>query len=233
MGGLLNVILSRGSFIDIIACIISSAIVVFVTLPIHEYAHGFAAYKLGDPTAKHQGRLTLNPLAHLDYMGSLMILFIGFGYAKPVPVDSRYFNNPKRDMAITAFAGPLSNLVFAFVSCFLANTVGFIMGTIYLSQVAVDILFFFLLVFNYIAIINISLAVFNLIPIPPLDGSKILAAFLPDRIYWQLMRYERYFTIIIMVIIITSSRSAGILNRAVSGIFNSFYSVSGLIFNIF
>lgn len=233
MGGLLDVILSRGSFSDIIACIVSAAIVIFITMPIHEYAHGFAAYKLGDPTAKHQGRLTLNPLAHLDYMGSLMILFIGFGYAKPVPVDSRYFNNPKRDMAITAFAGPLSNLVFAFVSCFLANTVGFIMGTIYLSQVAVDILFFFLLVFNYIAIINISLAVFNLIPIPPLDGSKILAAFLPDRIYWQLMRYERYFTIIIMVIIITSSRSAGILNRAVSGIFNSFYSVSGLIFNIF
>ena len=233
MGGLLNVILSRGSFIDIIACIISSAIVVFVTLPIHEYAHGFAAYKLGDPTAKYSGRLTLNPLAHLDYVGSLMILLIGFGYAKPVPVDSRYFNNPKRDMAITAFAGPLSNLVLAFVSCFLANTVGFIMGTIYLSQVAFDILLFLLLVFNYIAIINISLAVFNLIPIPPLDGSKILAALLPNRIYWQLMRYERYFGIIIFILIFASNRFSNVLGGIVDGIFNVFYSFTGLIFNIF
>ena len=134
MGGLLNVILNRGSFIDIIACIISSAIVVFVTLPIHEYAHGYAAYKLGDPTARYQGRLTLNPLAHLDYIGSLMILFIGFGYAKPVPVDSRYFNNPKRDMAITAFAGPLSNLVLSFISCFISNAIVFVMGLITLTE---------------------------------------------------------------------------------------------------
>ena len=233
MGGLLNVILNRGSFIDIIACIISSAIVVFVTLPIHEYAHGYAAYKLGDPTARYQGRLTLNPLAHLDYMGSLMILFIGFGYAKPVPVDSRYFNNPKRDMAITAFAGPLSNLVLSFISCFISNAIVFVMGLITLTELTFGIFWFLLLVFNYIAIINISLAVFNLIPIPPLDGSKILAALLPNRIYWQLMRYERYFGIIIFVLIFASSRFSNLLSGIVTSIYGAFSNFSGLIFNIF
>ena len=233
MGGLLNVILNRGSFIDIVACIISSAIVVFITLPIHEYAHGYAAYKLGDPTARYQGRLTLNPLAHLDYMGSLMILFIGFGYAKPVPVDSRYFNNPKRDMAITAFAGPLSNLVLSFISCFISNTIVFVMGLIALNELTFQIFWFLLLVFNYIALINISLAVFNLIPIPPLDGSKILAALLPNRIYWQLMRYERYFGIIIFVLIFASSRFSNLLSGIVTGIYGAFFNFSGLIFNIF
>lgn len=233
MGGLLNVILNRGSFIDIIACIISSAIVVFVTLPIHEYAHGYAAYKLGDPTARYQGRLTLNPLAHLDYIGSLMILFIGFGYAKPVPVDSRYFNNPKRDMAITAFAGPLSNLVLSFISCFISNAIVFVMGLITLTELTFGIFWFLLLVFNYIAIINISLAVFNLIPIPPLDGSKILAALLPNRIYWQLMRYERYFGIIIFVLIFASSRFSNLLSGIVTSIYGVFSNFSGLIFNIF
>lgn len=233
MGGLLNVILNRGSFIDIIACIISSAIVVFVTLPIHEYAHGYAAYKLGDPTARYQGRLTLNPLAHLDYIGSLMILFIGFGYAKPVPVDSRYFNNPKRDMAITAFAGPLSNLVLSFISCFISNAIVFVMGLITLTELTFGIFWFLLLVFNYIAIINISLAVFNLIPIPPLDGSKILAALLPNRIYWQLMRYERYFGIIIFVLIFASSRFSNLLSGIVTSIYGAFSNFSGLIFNIF
>lgn len=233
MGGLLNVILNRGSFIDIIACIISSAIVVFVTLPIHEYAHGYAAYKLGDPTARYQGRLTLNPLAHLDYIGSLMILFIGFGYAKPVPVDSRYFNNPKRDMAITAFAGPLSNLVLSFISCFISNAIYFTMGLIALNELTFGIFWFLLLVFNYIALINISLAVFNLIPIPPLDGSKILAALLPNRIYWQLMRYERYFGIIIFVLIFASSRFSNLLSGIVTSIYGAFSNFSGLIFNIF
>ena len=233
MGGLLNVILNRGSFIDIIACIISSAIVVFVTLPIHEYAHGYAAYKLGDPTARYQGRLTLNPLAHLDYIGSLMILFIGFGYAKPVPVDSRYFNNPKRDMAITAFAGPLSNLVLSFISCFISNAIVFVMGLITLTELTFGIFWFLLLVFNYIGIINISLAVFNLIPIPPLDGSKILAALLPNRIYWQLMRYERYFGIIIFVLIFASSRFSNLLSGIVTSIYGVFSNFSGLIFNIF
>ena len=233
MGGLLNVILNRGSFIDIIACIISSAIVVFVTLPIHEYAHGYAAYKLGDPTARYQGRLTLNPLAHLDYIGSLMILFIGFGYAKPVPVDSRYFNNPKRDMAITAFAGPLSNLVLSFISCFISNASVFVMALITLTELTFGIFWFLLLVFNYIAIINISLAVFNLIPIPPLDGSKILAALLPNRIYWQLMRYERYFGIIIFVLIFASSRFSNLLSGIVTSIYGVFSNFSGLIFNIF
>ena len=112
--GLLGVILSRGSWIEIVSCIVAASIVSFLAMPVHEFAHGFAATKLGDPTPRWQGRLTLKPTAHLDYFGTLMIFLAGFGFAKPVQVDSRYFEKPKRDMGIVAFAGPLSNLIIAF-----------------------------------------------------------------------------------------------------------------------
>ena len=127
----------------------------------HEFSHGWVAYKLGDPTAKHQGRLTLNPIAHLDPFGSLMILFVGFGWAKPVPVDSRYLANPRVDMMKIAFAGPASNLLLALISGILIRMTGY-MGP----------LTSMLILFTQI---NISLAVFNMIPIPPLDGSQIFS----------------------------------------------------------
>jgi len=170
-------------------------------MPLHEWAHGFVAYKLGDRTAKYQGRLTLNPLAHVDYMGAAMILLIGFGWAKPVPVDPRNFKNPKRDMALTALAGPVSNLLAAVVSGLISNLIVMIMiktGNSSLSTGFVYVLLFF----RYLMMINASLAVFNFIPIPPLDGSKILMAFLPYKAIFWIERHQTYITVIFMVAVL-------------------------------
>ena len=135
--------------------------VLLFALVFHEYSHGWVANKLGDPTAKYAGRLTLNPMAHLDLFGSLMILFVGFGWAKPVPVDSRYLANPRTDMMKIAFAGPASNLLLAFIAGSLIRLTG-----------NMGVLSSMLIMF---AQINIMLAVFNMIPIPPLDGSQIFS----------------------------------------------------------
>jgi len=135
--------------------------VLLFALCFHEFAHAWMANKLGDPTAKHSGRLTLNPLAHLDPMGTLMILFVGFGWAKPVPVDIRYLQNPRKDMMKISFAGPAANLLLAFVG-----------GTIIRAHLVGGSLILMLVLFTQI---NIMLAVFNMIPIPPLDGSQIFS----------------------------------------------------------
>ena len=174
-------------FVGVIIYILSSLAVIFLTLPVHEFAHGFAATKLGDPTPRYQGRMTLTPFAHIDWIGAACILLFGFGWAKPVQVNSNNFRNPKRDMAVTALAGPLSNLIVAFAALLINNILSLIALKTLIS--AFYYLGFF---FYYIALINVSLAVFNLIPIPPLDGSRLLSALLPYRYYYALMRYERY-----------------------------------------
>ncbi len=154
-------------------------IILFACLPIHEFCHAFAAYKLGDDTAKRNGRLTLNPLRHLDIMGSLMLLMFGFGYAKPVPVNIRNFKRPKRDFAITAIAGPASNFLLSVICVMVCKYAG-----AHLSSFAAFALF-------YAACVNMALCVFNLIPIPPLDGSRILMAFLPNAAYNKILQNER------------------------------------------
>ncbi len=171
-------------FTGAIIYILSTLAVIFLTLPIHEFAHAFVADKLGDPTPRYQGRLTLNPFAHIDYVGSLCILLFGFGWAKPVQVNNYNFRKPKRDMALVALAGPVSNLILALVALFISNAIFAISPNL--------MLYYVVSFFYFIAQINIYLAVFNLIPIPPLDGSRLLSVFLPDRYYYKLMRYERY-----------------------------------------
>ena len=152
--------------------------VLLFALCFHEFAHAWVAYKLGDPTAKHSGRLTLNPLAHLDPMGSLMILFVGFGWAKPVPVDVRYLQNPRTDMMKVAFAGPAANLLLAFVG-----------GTIIRAHIVGGSLILMLVLFTQI---NIMLAVFNMIPIPPLDGSQIFSGLMVRKNPNLVMKLQMY-----------------------------------------
>ncbi len=171
-------------------------IAILIAVSVHEWAHAYAAHKLGDPTAKYDGRLTLNPLSHLDPMGTILFLLIGFGWGKPVPVDHRYLKHPVRDGAIIAFAGPLSNIVIAFG----AFAVGLLLGlgdtmlpmlSIIPAQQPLLVQFASELIGDLI-LINLVLMAFNLLPIAPLDGSKILRLFLPyqyERQYIEFMRH--------------------------------------------
>ena len=187
------------SILNVIIYLISTAAVIFITLPIHEWAHGFAATRLGDPTPKWQGRLSFNPLAHLDPIGAISILLFGFGWAKPVQINPRYFKNVKTGMAITALAGPLANLIMAFVSVLLGCGI-----LVVFDKTGLLLFYFISLFFAFVANINISLAVFNLIPIPPLDGSRLLGVILPDRIYYRIMQYERYLFYIVLLLLATN-----------------------------
>lgn len=159
---------------------------IFLCLTVHETCHGLAAYALGDPTAKSMHRLSLNPLRHIDWLGLVMMFAAGFGWAKPVPVNPQYFKKPKQGMAVTALAGPASNFLLALLAMLISKV-------IYLYapySTGMETAFNFCL--YTVAPLSIGLGLFNLLPIPPLDGSKVVAVLLPDRAYVQLMRYERY-----------------------------------------
>ena len=161
-------------------------IVALIALPIHECAHGYAAYRMGDYTAKREGRLTLNPLAHFDIFGTIAMILFGFGWAKPVPINPLNFENPKKGMMISSLAGPMSNIGLAFISMVFYK-LSYIPQYMGISGAFLSTVQMFLL---YMITINITLGVFNLIPIPPLDGSRIATYFLPQRIYFKIMQYE-------------------------------------------
>ncbi len=173
-----------------------TGLAVLVCLTVHEVSHGLAAYGLGDPTAKSHNRLSFNPLRHLDPFGTLMMLVAGFGWARPVPVDMRYFKRPKLGMAVTALAGPASNLVLAYGALLLYA--GLLPLYISGQGAGLQVLLHFLLT---LASLSIGLGIFNLIPIPPLDGSKILEGILPDRMYYTILRYERFGMIALMILL--------------------------------
>ena len=176
--------------------IVLSVVPSLLCITFHEVSHGYVAYRLGDTTAKDAGRLTLNPLKHIDPMGLLMMVVFKFGWAKPVPVDMRNFKHPKRDMAITALAGPVSNVLICCIVLFIYGLIFLpckLSGSSFLDSV-LDMVYI-------TAYLSIALAIFNIIPIPPLDGSKVLFSLMSDESYYKLMRYERYGMIILLVLI--------------------------------
>lgn len=192
----------NGNFniVSIIMQILATLFVMMVVLPFHELAHGFAAYKLGDNTAKNQGRLTFNPLHHINYVGAVCLLLVGFGWAEPVPVDPRYFKNPKRDMALVALAGPAANIIAAIAGVLISNLISVCVPIRFADAVWYQAIEYF---FSAYVSVNVSLAVFNLIPLPPLDGSKILGAFLPQQTYVKMLMNERMLSTILLVLLIT------------------------------
>lgn len=181
----------------------------------HELSHGYVALRLGDRTAKEMGRLSLNPIRHVDIIGLLMMVTVGFGWAKPVPIDPYHFKNPKRGMAITALAGPMANLLLAVVFLFVY---GCLYRLLYDSGIGWAVLQMLL----QTAILSVYLAIFNILPIPPMDGSKFFFSFASDRLYFKLMRYERYGLILVLLLSV-SGRLAGPLSIAFEAVFDKLF----------
>ena len=172
-----------------------------ICITFHELSHGYVAYRLGDDTAKKMGRLTLNPIKHIDIFGLVMMAVFRFGWAKPVPVNMMRFRYPKRYMAITALAGPVSNVLLAIIVFFIYGLAAGPLVPLIKDPGEASAAAYTLIMLYNTAYISVALAVFNLLPIPPLDGSKVLFSFIPDAHYYKLMRFERYGMILLIVIV--------------------------------
>lgn len=204
-------------------------VAILIALSVHEISHGFAAMKLGDPTARNLGRLSANPLKHLDPIGTICMIIFGFGWAKPVPINTRYFRKPRRDMAISAAAGPISNFIMAFGGLLIFRILLAVFGKMsFSSEFAYNVVSETLYFFNVFASVNISLGIFNLIPVPPLDGSRIFLTFLPPRQYFAIMKYERYIMLGLMVLLWFGVLD-GVLGFLAGGVYDGMNALFSLI----
>ncbi|MCD7844263.1 MAG: site-2 protease family protein [Oscillospiraceae bacterium] len=210
---------------SVLTDILLSVIPALVCITLHELSHGFVAYKLGDNTAKNAGRLTLNPIRHIDVWGLVCMVLFKFGWAKPVPVNMRNFQNPKRGMALTALAGPVCNFIIAVVFLFLYG----LLWPLYLRGSAVMTIIVQMVITT--AYLSLALAVFNLLPIPPLDGSKVLYSFLNDRAYEKLMRYEKY-GMIIMVVLVATGAVSGVLSTVTGWVYDKLFIFAEFGYNL-
>ena len=197
-------------------------------ITLHELSHGYTAYLLGDDTAKKAGRLTLNPIRHIDPMGLLMMLLFRFGWAKPVPVNMFHFKDPKRGMAVTAFAGPVSNLLICVVFLFLY---GLLYYPVYISEKYSAAGKYLLETVYTVAYISLAMGIFNLLPIPPLDGSKVLYSLLPDEAYMKLMQYERY-GILVLWALVGFGVLGNPLSSATAWMFDKLFAVAEFAFDL-
>ena len=201
--------------------------VVLITISVHEFSHAYVANRLGDPTARSLGRMTLNPAKHIDPIGFICMIFLHFGWAKPVPVNARYFKNPKKGMAATALAGPVSNIILMIIGAVLFCFYRLIpypeAGSFIYNLWLVGFNFFY-----YFPVLNIYFAIFNLLPIPPLDGSRILFVLLPDKYYFGIMKYERIIMIVFILLLVTDIITVPI-SFVADNIFNGLMYLLGLI----
>ena len=204
--------------------------ITLIALTFHEFCHGWVSTKLGDPTPRIQGRLTFNPLAHLDLFGTILMVLTGFGWAKPVEVDPMYYKDKKKGMALVGLAGPLANLILAVL-----GTIIWILPYAILNALGVDMPIWIHSIIEIFmsrfVIRNLCFMVFNLIPIPPLDGSKILGVFLNNRAYYTMLTYERYSMIIIMFLSLTGMLG-GVIGGGVSFFFNLIFGGISSIFGL-
>ncbi len=203
-------ILSGGDVREIIISLLLTIPIILISLSTHEAAHGYIAYKMGDSTAYNFGRVTLNPIKHIDPMGSLCMLIFGYGWAKPVPINPRNFKDPKKGMAFSAIAGPISNIILGIIGALLYSITQFLFSRYALeilqNEFLYNVIFVLLSFFFYLGIMNFMLALFNLIPVPPFDGSRFFSLFLPEKTYFAMMRYERYIMFGILIAMIACSR---------------------------
>ena len=213
-------LLSGGSIIEFIVGLLLRLPIVMLALSLHETAHGYVALKLGDPTAQNYGRLTLNPAKHFDPIGFLCMVFFGFGWAKPVPINTRYFKNPKKGMALSAAAGPISNLLLAVIFALLWRIELEIAPEYFTDRFLYNV-FYWIQEFLVAGItLNVGFAVFNLIPIPPFDGSRIFLILLPEHLYFKVMRYERQLYAVLMIALVL-----GVLDTPLSVVSNFFLNL--------
>ncbi len=219
--------ISSGNIVVILMSVLASLFLVFCVIPMHEYAHAWMAYKMGDKSIKLRGRLTMNPLAHIDPVGAIMIALIGFGWGRPTPVDERNFKDPRKGIALTALAGPVANLLLGFVLLFIAT------AFYSLSGIVETILGVAIYNFLYIsAQITIYLAVLNLIPIPGFDGFSVLSVFLTDKQYYTVMANQQLISMVVIVLLFS-----GMLSKPLSFIadliIQLFITISALPFVLF
>ena len=215
-------LLSGGNFsiVEFIVGLLLRLPIVMLALSLHETAHGYVALKLGDPTAQNFGRLTLNPTKHFDPIGFLCMVLFGFGWAKPVPINTRYFKNPKRGMALSAAAGPISNLLLALIFATLWRIELEIAPEYFTNEFLYNVFYWIQEILIAGITLNVGFAVFNLIPIPPFDGSRIFLVLLPEDLYFKIMRYERQLYAVLMIALVL-----GVLDKPLSLVSNFFLNL--------